>query len=113
MLQFRGSVVTSQTLADARTGKDERHALVGLLPAKLIGDKGYDSDGVRNDRAERASNSSSHRDRTTRRQSGLQAAQPHRAVRQSPQAIPAHSTRYEKIATSGRTDYGTIRRLRS
>ena len=57
MLQFRGSVVTSQTLADARTGKDERPALVGLLPAKLIGDKGYDSDGVRNDRAERASNS--------------------------------------------------------
>ena len=53
MLQFRGSVVTSdagllayrelddalglstmagETLADARTGKNERHALVGLLP---------------------------------------------------------------------------------
>ena len=58
MLQFRGSIVTSdagllpyrelddalglstlagETLADARTGKNERHALVGLLRQSVFG----------------------------------------------------------------------------
>src|SRR6478735_4571152 len=77
MLQFRGSVVTSdagllayrelddalglstmsgETLADARTGKNERHALVGLLRQSVFGRlAGYedvnDAEGLRHDPA--------------------------------------------------------------
>src|SRR5260370_17339104 len=77
MLQFRGSVVTSdagllayrelddalglsvmagETLADARTGKNGRHALVGLLRQSVFGrvagyEDGNDAEPLRHDPA--------------------------------------------------------------
>jgi hypothetical protein len=64
-------------------------------PDRLLGDKGYDSDNIRNDLAERGIEPvippRSNRKGTNRIRSGsLQAAKSDRALRQPAQAIPPH-----------------------
>lgn len=67
--------------------------LFDTTPERLIGDKGYDRDKIRSDLAKRGTEPviPPRSNRTNRLcPKSLQAAKPHRAVRQLPQAVPAN-----------------------
>jgi Transposase DDE domain len=63
-------------------------------PSKLLGDKGYDSDDIRRDLIDRGIEPvippRSNRKTPIEYARSLQTTQPHRALRQSPQAVPSH-----------------------